>query len=143
MLISSDSLYALQTYSLKDNVNASYLSCEDPWGRVILHEQFFYAYKHDIAPSGKTCLDIEEQRQCNNGRLTGSYMHEFCSEDKPCMTGEGSRVEHGEVVELYREQEALEFPECLKQKRRCNQGCLLYTSPSPRDQRGSRMPSSA
>ena len=24
-----------------------------------------------------------------------------------------------------------------------NQGCLLYTSPSPRDQRGSRMPSSA
>ena len=26
----------------------------------------------------------------------------------------------------------------------CNQlGCLLYTSPSPRDQRGSRMPSSA
>ena len=25
----------------------------------------------------------------------------------------------------------------------CNNGCLLYTSPSPRDQRGSRMPSSA
>ena len=24
-----------------------------------------------------------------------------------------------------------------------HQGCLLYTSPSPRDQRGSRMPSSA
>ena len=24
-----------------------------------------------------------------------------------------------------------------------NRGCLLYTSPSPRDQRGSRMPSSA
>ena len=24
-----------------------------------------------------------------------------------------------------------------------NQSCLLYTSPSPRDQRGSRMPSSA
>ena len=24
-----------------------------------------------------------------------------------------------------------------------DQGCLLYTSPSPRDQRGSRMPSSA
>ena len=25
----------------------------------------------------------------------------------------------------------------------CFNGCLLYTSPSPRDQRGSRMPSSA
>ena len=24
-----------------------------------------------------------------------------------------------------------------------SEGCLLYTSPSPRDQRGSRMPSSA
>ena len=27
--------------------------------------------------------------------------------------------------------------------RYCINGCLLYTSPSPRDQRGSRMPSSA
>ena len=27
--------------------------------------------------------------------------------------------------------------------RRCTWSCLLYTSPSPRDQRGSRMPSSA
>ena len=27
--------------------------------------------------------------------------------------------------------------------RPCNYPCLLYTSPSPRDQRGSRMPSSA
>ena len=26
---------------------------------------------------------------------------------------------------------------------RVSEGCLLYTSPSPRDQRGSRMPSSA
>ena len=26
---------------------------------------------------------------------------------------------------------------------RLSKGCLLYTSPSPRDQRGSRMPSSA
>ena len=28
-------------------------------------------------------------------------------------------------------------------KKAISQGCLLYTSPSPRDQRGSRMPSSA
>ena len=28
-------------------------------------------------------------------------------------------------------------------KEMSNKGCLLYTSPSPRDQRGSRMPSSA
>ena len=30
-----------------------------------------------------------------------------------------------------------------KQKAKYTYGCLLYTSPSPRDQRGSRMPSSA
>ena len=30
-------------------------------------------------------------------------------------------------------------PTCAKQQK----ACLLYTSPSPRDQRGSRMPSSA
>ena len=31
----------------------------------------------------------------------------------------------------------------LNQNLSLYQGCLLYTSPSPRDQRGSRMPSSA
>ena len=32
--------------------------------------------------------------------------------------------------------------ELLLEGEQCS-GCLLYTSPSPRDQRGSRMPSSA
>ena len=46
-------------------------------------------------------------------------------------------------------QKALEYLEMVGMqdyaKRQINQlsGCLLYTSPSPRDQRGSRMPSSA
>jgi len=31
----------------------------------------------------------------------------------------------------------------LKEEAKRNESCLLYTSPSPRDQRGSRMPSSA
>ena len=31
----------------------------------------------------------------------------------------------------------------LKENKNINVSCLLYTSPSPRDQRGSRMPSSA
>ena len=33
--------------------------------------------------------------------------------------------------------------ECLRTDRMVRASCLLYTSPSPRDQRGSRMPSSA
>ena len=35
------------------------------------------------------------------------------------------------------------FKKNLAQIDRLNKACLLYTSPSPRDQRGSRMPSSA
>ena len=40
---------------------------------------------------------------------------------------------------------ALKFPACTKMLGPVVEGtsCLLYTSPSPRDQRGSRMPSSA
>ena len=38
-------------------------------------------------------------------------------------------------------QEAVE--DNWRQLTELNPGCLLYTSPSPRDQRGSRMPSSA
>ena len=38
--------------------------------------------------------------------------------------------------------EALELRDGVK-SRYLGKGCLLYTSPSPRDQRGSRMPSSA
>ena len=34
---------------------------------------------------------------------------------------------------------SVRVPSCVTM----NKGCLLYTSPSPRDQRGSRMPSSA
>ena len=34
-------------------------------------------------------------------------------------------------------------PEVLIEFVKASQPCLLYTSPSPRDQRGSRMPSSA
>ena len=35
------------------------------------------------------------------------------------------------------------FEFCDSESRVCDKTCLLYTSPSPRDQRGSRMPSSA
>ena len=35
------------------------------------------------------------------------------------------------------------FDYLVEQWSHCDRDCLLYTSPSPRDQRGSRMPSSA
>ena len=38
-----------------------------------------------------------------------------------------------------------QIPQIIEDKKEVakSEGCLLYTSPSPRDQRGSRMPSSA
>ena len=55
------------------------------------------------------------------------------------------------MLELQRVLEKQEFPpvatlsfaDYLPEANRLYSGCLLYTSPSPRDQRGSRMPSSA
>ena len=51
-----------------------------------------------------------------------------------------ARVRHPNVVRLYGA--CVEQPPCLVMAYAAG-GCLLYTSPSPRDQRGSRMPSSA
>ena len=47
----------------------------------------------------------------------------------------------GTVVLLHEPESLLEH--CNRYLERSPEGCLLYTSPSPRDQRGSRMPSSA
>ena len=54
--------------------------------------------------------------------------------------------EVGELSTALREtspEEAKRIPPPELESRRKNLNCLLYTSPSPRDQRGSRMPSSA
>ena len=52
----------------------------------------------------------------------------FCDEFEP----------HGDSFESYLSQQDRQFGIANSDLR-----CLLYTSPSPRDQRGSRMPSSA
>ena len=48
--------------------------------------------------------------------------------DQVVVTTGRDKGRRGEVIQVLREE---------------NRVCLLYTSPSPRDQRGSRMPSSA
>ena len=78
-----------------------------------------------------------------NGNLPSVYVLEDpivnwnylveCYEDKYGISPmEDERVEHAQNTgEIWMYNAALEY------------NCLLYTSPSPRDQRGSRMPSSA
>ena len=49
----------------------------------------------------------------------------------------------GKLVGKYKKGQSLNPPIALLIHPHPLYGCLLYTSPSPRDQRGSRMPSSA
>ena len=49
---------------------------------------------------------------------------------------DGSTFKSDAIVEKYKSQISIQYLEK-------DNTCLLYTSPSPRDQRGSRMPSSA
>ena len=51
-------------------------------------------------------------------------------------------VERSGIKKEMRRREFYEKPSETKRRARLR-ACLLYTSPSPRDQRGSRMPSSA
>ena len=53
------------------------------------------------------------------------------SKDNRLVLHHDSKTEYGD------------YPECLTLDELPDYVCLLYTSPSPRDQRGSRMPSSA
>ena len=55
---------------------------------------------------------------------------------------DGYEMSIGELLNLYRDDELVIDPE-FQRYFRWDVTCLLYTSPSPRDQRGSRMPSSA
>ena len=57
------------------------------------------------------------------------------------------KIKREKIAEILRQQEEiraeLEYIDAEESKHNDWRACLLYTSPSPRDQRGSRMPSSA
>ena len=55
----------------------------------------------------------------------------------------GTPMVHGEVIQGGVIQGGVIQGDVIYEDQMLPQGCLLYTSPSPRDQRGSRMPSSA
>ena len=67
----------------------------------------------------------EDLEECSNDPLTGWFR------DGCCNTDENDHGLHTVCAKV--------TTECLEWMK----DCLLYTSPSPRDQRGSRMPSSA
>ena len=54
----------------------------------------------------------------------------------------GAAIGANDTVHCYNVHDCKGNSDCSTAEHSCK-GCLLYTSPSPRDQRGSRMPSSA
>ncbi len=106
---------------LENKKSGAAAQCTDHAGRILEHGQKYFAFKEEFAQNGNTCDDIMEERECINGVVTGSYIHEFCNENKSCET-DGSVVEHGMELKLYREPIAREFPKCESQVRKCVDG---------------------
>ena len=81
------------------------------------------------------CPELICEKEDNIVQYTPVPSDQCCTRDA-CV--EYAQDESNDVYTWYDEQEGLRIG---TEDQFCN--CLLYTSPSPRDQRGSRMPSSA
>ena len=94
-------------------------------------------------------MDDERQQVLNAGaRVTQVYLFriDLCNDEDELDHDEGYQANDSSCVVVEEEQLGLvECFSCLHQALvlGLDNVCLLYTSPSPRDQRGSRMPSSA
>ena len=82
-----------------------------------------------------------ETGESENGSLTFSYPPLVAKEIKVAVEREYDIPAFGQTVSF--DSHTLQDDAELSYTRVRNGDCLLYTSPSPRDQRGSRMPSSA
>ena len=99
------------------------------------------------------CKECGGSQICEHGRRRsqckecgGSQICEHGHRRSKCKECGGSEIcEHGHRRSKCKECGGGAICEHGRERRRCKEceNCLLYTSPSPRDQRGSRMPSSA
>ena len=91
-----------------------------------------------VALAGLAGQQLTQQQPTLIAGLKNPALETFKSKNKgqAFIPGKGMHAHEDELIA------GLKNPalETFKAK---NKGCLLYTSPSPRDQRGSRMPSSA
>ena len=114
------------------------------------HQVFF---EYTISSSEDVDLIIDVEPDASNGNPASSLsvqvvyncVHDLILFDEPCGSSSviANNIESGTTVKLVIGSEAGgegDF-EIFISEVPCT--CLLYTSPSPRDQRGSRMPSSA
>ena len=97
-------------------------------------------------------IHANSRGQADHGWLQSQHTFSFAGYHNPERMGFGLlRVVNDDVVQASRgfdthphqDMEIVSIPLKGSLRHEDSMGCLLYTSPSPRDQRGSRMPSSA
>ena len=91
-------------------------------------------FEHKTAETLDKLASVIEETSLKLTKVRGDY--DEISED-------ASRLEEAESLQSQEAELAARLDEQKSQFDQLATGCLLYTSPSPRDQRGSRMPSSA
>ena len=105
-----------------DSAATTEAACAGEWSIELVHDEFDVNPKDCGTNMPNTCCDDDDtENQCNIGDTTlVSPRAKLPHVRQGCVIGEKCVCIAGQ-----------------------GKACLLYTSPSPRDQRGSRMPSSA
>lgn len=112
--------------------------CSLPWGGTLSHGSSVTAYASSSVTMPATCQS--ETRTCNNGTLSGSYLHQTCTPCDPtapgspcsvppdppenCTTPWGSTVLHGNSVQAFATATVPYGTTCNSQVRTCNDGTL-------------------
>ena len=135
----SSTLYSRWSNDLVDYIftNQADIGLVSEIGSLVENESYFFAT--NIADVQIRGVEFESNVKFDLGANTSLYLHNSLS-----VIGQSSSLE---TVSVYLSNTARFFStNRLSLKTSLidvNITCLLYTSPSPRDQRGSRMPSSA
>lgn len=103
-------------------------SCDSLDGRTLPHGGSVRAYRNSTAAFGSTACQVSELRTCQDGSLSGSYLHSSCEVNAPATCRfDGKAVPHGGSVRAFQHSSAphANSAQCNQtQTRTCNNGVL-------------------
>ena len=99
-------------------------SCSQPWGGTLAHGASVTAYAASSVGCTSSCTS--QTRTCNNGTLSGSYVHQACSVNacNNCSLPWGGSLAHGGSVTAYASASPSCGTACSSQTRTCTDGSL-------------------
>jgi hypothetical protein len=104
----------------------SVVPCIAPDGSIIPPDSSITAYQSSVVPYGTGC--VAQNRVCNNGNLSGSYMAMSCSSGTPaaCSLPWGGSIAHGQTVTAYQTNVVMPGGSCAPyaETRSCDNGAL-------------------